>query len=204
MKLNRKMIISILVIAVLGLSSFVAWNQLFGPPSEVAVFETSMGTIEIQLDRQKAPITVENFVKYVKTSYYDGTVFHRVMPGFVIQGGGYTTTAEKVAGAPIKLESNNGLKNLAGTIAMARTDDPDSATSQFFINLVDDPDLDYSTTYSGYAVFGKVVAGMSVVNSIAAVKTETRYIFFPSYNQTIPFPDWPIQDVVVTRAYMKP
>jgi peptidyl-prolyl cis-trans isomerase A (cyclophilin A) len=204
MKFSRKTIISILVIAILGLSSFVVWTQFFGPPKEVAVFETSLGNIEIQLDRQKAPITVENFVKYVKAGFYDGTVFHRVMPGFIIQGGGFTTTAEKATDAPIKLESNNGLRNLAGTIAMARTSVPDSATSEFFINLVDNLDLDYSSANSGYAVFGKVVTGINVVNLIATVKTETRNIFFPDYNQTYPFQNWPVQDVVVTKAYMKP
>ncbi|MDP2900598.1 MAG: peptidylprolyl isomerase [Candidatus Bathyarchaeota archaeon] len=205
MKLSRKAIVSILIIVVLGLSSIVVWTQFFAPPKEVAVFETSLGTIEIQLDRQKAPITVENFVKYVKAGFYNGTVIHRVEPNFVLQGGGFTATAEKTPGTPIKLESNNGLKNLAGTIAMARTSVPDSATSQFFINLVDNTDLDYSSTaLPGYAVFGKVVAGMSVVNSIAAVKTGTRGIFLPAYNQTYPFQNWPLQDVVVTGAYMKP
>jgi cyclophilin family peptidyl-prolyl cis-trans isomerase len=205
MKLSRRAIVSILIIVVLGLSSFVVWTQFFGQPKEVAVFETSMGTIEIELDRQKAPVTVDNFVKYVKAGFYDGTVIHRVEPGFVLQGGGFTATAEKAVGTPIKLESNNGLKNLAGTIAMARTSVPDSATSQFFINLVDNLELDYSSTAQpGYAVFGKVVAGMSVVDSIAAVNTGTRNIFFPAYNQTYPFLNWPVQDIFITRAYMKP
>lgn len=206
MKLTRNAIVSVAIIVVLGLSSFVAWTQFFGPPKEVAVFETSMGTIEIELDRQKAPLTVDNFVKYVKAGFYDGTVIHRVEPGFVLQGGGFTANAEKAAGLPpIKLESTNGLKNLAGTIAMARTSVPDSATSQFFINLVDNPDLNYaSTAQPGYAVFGKVVAGMSVVNSIAAVTTGTRNVFLPDYNQTYPFLNWPIQDIFITRAYLKP
>ncbi len=168
MKLTRKMIVSVAIIVVLGLSTFVAWTQFFGPQKEVAVFETSLGTIEIELDRQRAPLTVDNFVKYVKAGFYDGTVIHRVEPGFVLQGGGFTATAEKAAGLPpIRLESNNGLKNLAGTIAMARTSVPDSATSQFFVNLADNPDLNYvSTAQPGYAVFGKVVAADKLVRDV--------------------------------------
>jgi peptidyl-prolyl cis-trans isomerase A (cyclophilin A) len=205
MKLSRKAIISILVIVILTTSGVVVLSQLLGQPSEIVVFETSMGTIEIQLDRQHAPITVNNFVTYVKAGFYDGTVFHRVMPGFVVQGGGFVVNGtEKKTNIPIILESNNGLKNLVGTIAMARTNDVNSATSEFYINLIDNAGLDYSTNNPGYAVFGKVVSGMDVVNQIGLVKTATKNIFLPTYNQTLPFTDWPVQDIVIRRAYMKP
>jgi peptidyl-prolyl cis-trans isomerase A (cyclophilin A) len=206
MKFSRKALISILIIVVLATSSFVVWSQFLSAPTEIAVLETSMGTIEIQLERQKAPVTVDNFVKYVKTGFYDGTVIHRVKPGFVIQGGGYhTANVSKTTNAPIKLESHNGLKNSVGTIAMARTNVADSATSQFFINLADNTDLDYvSASNPGYAVFGKVVSGIEVVNNIVKVPTETRSIFLPDYNMTYPFDDWPKQDIVIIKAYMKP
>jgi cyclophilin family peptidyl-prolyl cis-trans isomerase len=206
MKLKRKALLSILIIVVLATSSIVVWSQFLSTPTEIVRMETSMGTIEVQLDRQKAPITVDNFVKYVKAGFYDGTVFHRVKPGFVIQGGGYDTSdVEKTTNAPIKLESHNGLKNTVGTIAMARTNVADSATSQFFINLADNTDLDYvSASNPGYAVFGKVVSGMDVVNKIAEVSTGTRNIFLPAYNITYPFEDWPKQDVIISKAYVKP
>jgi peptidyl-prolyl cis-trans isomerase A (cyclophilin A) len=132
---------------------------------------TSMGDITLELDAAKAPITVENFLSYVKAGHYSDTVFHRVIDGFMIQGGGMDVKlSEKPTRAPIKLESQNGLRNLRGTIAMARTGVPDSATSQFFINVVDNARLDYpSFDGHGYAVFGRVVAGMEVVDKIKAV-----------------------------------
>lgn len=206
MKLSRKALISILIIVVLGTSSLVVWSQFVSAPKEIAVLETSMGAIEIQLDRQKAPVTVDNFVKYIKTGFYDGTVFHRVKPEFVIQGGGFNTAnVEKTTNAPIKLESHNGLKNTVGTIAMARTNVGDSATSQFFINLVDNINLDYvSASNPGYAVFGKVVSGIEVIQKMADVPTEIRNIFLPAYNMTYPFDDWPKQDIVIIKAYLKP
>ncbi len=158
------------------------------------MLETTKGTIEIELNRAKAPITVDNFVNYVKESFYDGTIFHRVIPDFMIQGGGFTPDgAQKRTRQPIKLESKNGLKNTAGTITMARTNDPDSATSQFFINLIDNSFLNASPGNQGYAVFGAVTAGMETVKAIAAVKTATR----GSHG------DWPREDIVIKRAYMK-
>ena len=140
-----------------------------------ATIETSMGTITVELDDERAPATVENFVKYAADGFYDGTIFHRVIDGFMIQGGGFTRDMnQKDTRGPIRIESMNGLKNLRGTIAMARTMVPDSATSQFFINLVDNGFLDYKgpdpRTY-GYAVFGKVTDGMEVVDRIAKVRT---------------------------------
>jgi peptidyl-prolyl cis-trans isomerase A (cyclophilin A)/peptidyl-prolyl cis-trans isomerase B (cyclophilin B) len=140
-----------------------------------AAIETSMGTITLELDDAKAPETVANFVKYAKDGHYDGTIFHRVIDGFMIQGGGFTKDMnQKETRKPIRNEAMNGLKNVRGTIAMARTMVVDSATSQFFINLVDNSFLDFQSPTPqgfGYAVFGKVTDGMSVVDAIAKVKT---------------------------------
>jgi peptidyl-prolyl cis-trans isomerase A (cyclophilin A) len=132
---------------------------------------TSMGDIVVELDAAKAPKTVANFVEYVKAGHYDGTVFHRVIGNFMIQGGGMEPSLkEKPTRAPIPLESRNGLSNVRGTIAMARTSMPDSATAQFFINVVDNQNLD--SYGGGYAVFGKVVSGMETVDKIRAVPTK--------------------------------
>ncbi|MFY9510580.1 MAG: peptidylprolyl isomerase [Rubrivivax sp.] len=136
---------------------------------------TSAGDIVLELDREKAPKTVDNFVQYVKAGHYDGTIFHRVIPTFMIQGGGMKPDmSEKTTKAPIPLESKNGLQNLRGAVAMARTMDPNSATSQFFINVVDNAFLDQPNARdgNGYAVFGKVVDGMDVVDKIKAVPTK--------------------------------
>jgi peptidyl-prolyl cis-trans isomerase B (cyclophilin B) len=134
-----------------------------------------MGTITLELNEEKAPETVRNFVKYAEDGHYDGTIFHRVIDGFMIQGGGFTKAMnQKPTREPIRNEAMNGLKNERGTIAMARTMVVDSATSQFFINLVDNAFLDFSSPTPqgfGYAVFGKVIDGMNVVDSIAKVKT---------------------------------
>ena len=139
----------------------------------VVVMKTSMGEIQIKLYKEKAPVSVENFLAYVNKRFYDGTIFHRVIPTFMIQGGGYTADmTKKPTAAPIKNESQNGLKNTRGTLAMARTADPGSATAQFFINVVDNPGLDYPKPDGhGYAVFGEVIAGMDVVEKIKAVPT---------------------------------
>ncbi len=138
---------------------------------------TTAGDIVLQLDNEKAPKTVDNFVAYVKSGHYDGTIFHRVIDGFMIQGGGYKPDlSEKPTRAPIKLEADNGLDNRRGTIAMARTAAPDSATAQFFINVVDNTMLDKANARDGrgYAVFGKVVKGMDVVDKIRAVPTQEK------------------------------
>jgi peptidyl-prolyl cis-trans isomerase A (cyclophilin A) len=135
---------------------------------------TSLGDIVVELDQAKAPKTVDNFLQYVNAGHYDGTVFHRVIDNFMIQGGGMKADmSEKPTRAPIPLESRNGLTNLRGTLAMARTMDPNSATAQFFINLKDNAFLDQANSRdgNGYAVFGKVVAGMDVVDKIKAVPT---------------------------------
>lgn len=143
----------------------------------LVVMETSMGTVEIELNDEKAPETVKNFLSYVDNKFYDGTIFHRVINSFMVQGGGFTEgMKEKATKAPIKNEANNGLRNEEGTLAMARTMDPHSASSQFFINVADNAFLNHTAQNSqgwGYAVFGKVTNGMHVVNRIKMVKTGT-------------------------------
>lgn len=139
---------------------------------------TSKGAIHLELDRGRAPETVENFLRYAEEGHYDGTIFHRVIPGFMIQGGGFTTEMEqKPTHDPIPNEADNGLGNLRGTVAMARTSRPHSATSQFFINVEDNTQLDHRGKTArgwGYAVFGEVVEGMEVVDAIAGVETTSR------------------------------
>jgi cyclophilin family peptidyl-prolyl cis-trans isomerase len=142
---------------------------------EVAQGRTAFGTITIELEAEKAPISVRNFLKYVRSGHYEGTVFHRVIPGFMVQGGGFTPDLEeKPNQGPIKSEARNGLRNSRGTLAMARTNDPDSADSQFFINLRDNHRLDYGIGGAGYTVFGRVLEGMEVVDRIAMVPTSSR------------------------------
>jgi len=161
---------------------------------EIVIIETSKGTIEIELDRENAPLTVDNFLTYVNEGFYNGTIFHRVINGFMIQGGGFTSDGlPKGTHAPILLESNNGLKNTRGTIAMARTMDPNSATAQFFINVEDNSLLDYAPGNPGYAVFGKVISGMDVVDEIKGVETTSKH----------GAGDWPKEDVVLIRVYVK-
>lgn len=158
------------------------------------IFSTSLGDMTIELFADKAPITVKNFLAYVDSGFYNETTFHRVIPNFVIQGGGFASgMVKKDTYPPIKNEANNGLKNLRGTLSMARTSDINSATSQFFVNLKDNPMLDNNPNSFGYAVFGKVVAGMDVVDTIAQVPTGNRQIY-----QNVP-----IEDVVVKSAKRK-
>lgn len=152
-----------------------ATTESAAPAPRVAI-TTNMGRIVVELDPAKAPKSVANFLQYVDSGFYDGTVFHRVINNFMIQGGGFTADLQrKQTKAPIPNEANNGLSNLRGTIAMARTSDPNSATSQFFINTVDNPRLDFVSEQNaytwGYAVFGKVVEGMDVVDAIRASET---------------------------------
>lgn len=165
--------------------SFVIGAVLFTPATQAAeknpvvVIATSMGKIKVELDAQNAPISTKNFVEYVKAKHYDGTIFHRVIPAFMIQGGGMTKDLSPKPGAkdPIKNEAGNGLKNLEGTIAMARTNVVDSATDQFFINVKDNSFLDHRDDTDqgyGYAVFGKVLSGMDVVHKIEHVETSSQ------------------------------
>ncbi len=153
-------------------------TSLSGMPAWAAdkvnvLMSTSLGDVELELDRERAPITVENFVRYAESGYYDGTIFHRVIRDFMIQGGGYTPAMEKKSTQdPIQNEAKNGMKNIRGSIAMARTRDPHSATSQFYINHADNSNLDYPSYDGwGYAVFGEVVDGMDVVDAIASEPT---------------------------------
>jgi cyclophilin family peptidyl-prolyl cis-trans isomerase len=159
---------------------------------------TNLGAIDIELDTQRAPKTTENFLNYVDKGFYNGTVFHRVIPSFMIQGGGFGSgLKQKKTDAPIINEADNGLKNTAGTIAMARTASPHSASTQFFINTVDNSFLnhrDKTTQGWGYAVFGKVTKGMDVVNKIEAVATTNDG----------PHQNVPAQDVVITKAERLP
>lgn len=153
--------------------------------------KTSFGNITLELYSDKAPKTVENFLHYVKEGHFKGTVFHRVIPGFMIQGGGFDKTLQqKPTKQPIENEAANGLKNEIGTIAMARTSDPHSASAQFFINVADNVPLNHTPTNFGYAVFGKVTKGMDIVNKIAAVPTGNR-----GGHQNVPVEDVLIEDV---------
>ena len=172
----RNLIVRNLVAAsIIAFASLSAIAQVKASAPRVAL-ETSEGNIVLELDPKAAPKTVDNFLTYVKDGFYNGTVFHRVMSGFMIQGGGFTADMkEKRTRGTIPLESQNGLKNTRGTVAMARRGDPNSASSQFFINLVDNARLDYpNPDGNGYAVFGKVVEGMDVVDKIKAAPTDTR------------------------------
>lgn len=154
-------------------------------------FETNHGGFTLELDADKAPETVANFLQYVDDGFFDGLVFHRVIPGFMIQGGGLDAEmAQKTGRAPIRNEAKNGLKNLRGTVAMARTNDVNSATSQFFVNLVDNAFLDNAPGNFGYAVFGKVVDGLETIDAIAKVKTTRRR----------GHDDVPAEDVVIRSA----
>jgi len=144
----------------------------------VVTMSTSKGNIRIELDAEKAPITTKNFLDYVNEGYFDGLIFHRVIPGFMIQGGGFDSgMSQKKAKSPIKNEAGNGLKNVTGSIAMARTNVVDSATAQFFINVKDNEFLNHKNTSAdgyGYAVFGQVIEGMDIVQTIKTVKTSIR------------------------------
>lgn len=144
-----------------------------GKHNPVLLMETNQGNVKLELFEKEAPASVRNFLEYTKSGFYNGTIFHRVIPGFMIQGGGFSTEfKQKATRPPVKNEAANGLKNLRGTLAMARTGNPDSATAQFFINVVNNDMLNRpSPDGHGYAVFGKVIQGMDVVDKISAVKT---------------------------------
>lgn len=174
---------------VVALAGAPAWAQK-------VTLATSAGDIVLELDAARAPKSVANFVDYVKAGHYDGTVFHRVIPDFMIQGGGFTADmAQKPTRAPIPLESRNGLSNTRGTVAMARTMVPDSATAQFFVNVKDNPFLDAANARdgAGYAVFGKVVKGMDVVDKIRGVATGSRG----------PHQNVPLEPVIIRKATLE-
>lgn len=176
-----------------------AYTKPYEPAEMIGTFHariaTSMGDIVVALDGDKAPISVQNFLQYAEDGHYDRTIFHRVVGGFVIQGGGYSQyLSERPTREPIAYEAHNGLKNERGTIAMARTSDPESATSQFYINLKDNPALDHSVTdlgaRPGYTVFGRVIEGMDVADAIGAVETGPGGVFSSEV---------PVTPIVITR-----
>ncbi|HUW17718.1 MAG TPA: peptidylprolyl isomerase [Sedimentisphaerales bacterium] len=188
-------------VAVFQKPNFVVADQARKPKEAImeakrVKLETSKGDIIIELDEKSAPVTVKNFLQYVEEGFYNGTIFHRVIPNFMIQGGGFTPDmAQKETHPPIVNEAANGLKNLRGTLAMARTSNPNSATCQFFINQKDNNFLDYVENRSpGYTVFAKVVEGMSVVDAIVAVKTGQKGMF----------KDVPVEPVVIKSAKVVP
>lgn len=206
--------LALLTLALLPLLANCEPKKTVGVPAAAAAakttkvrLKTSKGDIVLALDAEKAPITVANFLSYVSKKHYDGTVFHRVIDGFMIQGGGFAVDGknlvEKESGKGIKNESQNGLKNDSGTIAMARTNDPDSATAQFFINVNDNAALNYPSN-NGYAVFGKVIEGMDVVNKIKSVSTGTASLTMinPTSGQKVSLPSTnvPTENVVITSA----
>jgi peptidyl-prolyl cis-trans isomerase A (cyclophilin A) len=155
--------------------------------------ETSMGEIVVELNRMRAPASVNNFLRYVLEGEYNGTIFHRVMPGFVVQGGGYTKDIEeKTMHASVCNESGNGLKNITGTIAMARYADPHTATRQFYFNMNDNASLDPNSRSWGYSVFGEVISGMEVLEAIAEMKT--------GYSEDLDAEDVPVEVIMLIRA----
>jgi peptidyl-prolyl cis-trans isomerase B (cyclophilin B) len=171
-----------LIFILIVLGTFITYGVAKATADNPKVeMETSKGKFVIELIPGKAPETVKNFLNYVGAKFYDGTIFHRVIPNFMIQGGGFTSDMKKKsAGTPIKNEADNGLKNERGTIAMARTGDPHSATAQFFINTVNNDFLNHKSKTQqgwGYVVFGKVISGMEVIDAISAVKTVTRGMY---------------------------
>ena len=188
----RKIITLCLSLAVALVLGFSAQAQAGG--KNMVTLQTNKGDIVLELDAEKAPNTVKNFLEYAKAGFYDGTIFHRVIPGFMIQGGGFTADMnQKATNAPIENEANNGLKNNKYTIAMARTSAPHSATAQFFINVADNGFLNFTSPTMqgwGYAVFGKVVKGEDVVDSIARVRTTSHY----------PHQDVPVEPVIINKA----
>jgi peptidyl-prolyl cis-trans isomerase A (cyclophilin A) len=160
----------------------------------LVIIETSHGTVELEMLADKAPVSVKNFLDYVDAGFYDGTIFHRVIPGFMVQGGGFAEgMKEKDTQPPITNEADNGEKNLRATLSMARTQEKDSATSQFFINVADNAFLDHGSRDFGYAVFARVASGMDVVDKLVAVPTQTR-----GFHQ-----DVPVETVAIVSARRK-
>ncbi|WNN44664.1 MULTISPECIES: peptidylprolyl isomerase A [Winslowiella] len=182
------------VATVLALSTISA-SAIAAKGDTHVLLTTSAGNIELELDNQKAPVSVKNFVDYVNNGFYNNTTFHRVIPGFMVQGGGFTSDMQqKPANSPIKNEADNGLRNVRGSIAMARTAEKDSATSQFFINVADNAFLDHGQRDFGYAVFGKVIKGMDVADKISQVKTDN----------VGPYQNVPSKPVVILSAKVLP
>ena len=198
--MNRKFLLSmVLMLISVPQLTLSAGKDCFPPEMipdnlfPIVELTTSMGVIEVELNRMRAPVTSNNFLRYVLEGEYDGTIFHRVMPGFVVQGGGYTVDIEeKTLHEDIFNESGNGLKNNTGSIAMARYDDPHSATRQFYFNMNNNTSLDPNSKSWGYTVFGTVVSGMEVLEAIAAVET--------GYSEALGAEDVPLTPVLLIKA----
>jgi cyclophilin family peptidyl-prolyl cis-trans isomerase len=194
MNVFKRVCVMMLAMCTMGIVALPSFAEEDKAMDNVVLMKTNKGDIKIKLNADKAPVSVQNFLTYVNEGFYDGTIFHRVITNFMIQGGGFNLDfTQKKTHDPIKNEADNGLKNTRGTIAMARTSDPDSATAQFFINLVDNSFLDFkSATPSGYgyAVFGEVIDGMDVVDAIAASRTATK----DGYN------DVPVEPIQITSV----
>jgi peptidyl-prolyl cis-trans isomerase A (cyclophilin A) len=196
----KKFILSTLMILIsVPVTSWSADKDCFPPEMipdnmfPIVKLETSMGDVEVELNRMRAPITSNNFLRYVLEGEYDGTIFHRVMPGFVVQGGGYTKDIEEKTLHPnILNESGNGLKNIPGSIAMARYEDPHSASRQFFFNMANNTSLNPGSSNWGYTVFGEVVSGMDVLEAIAEVQT--------GYSEALDAEDVPLEPVLLIKA----
>jgi peptidyl-prolyl cis-trans isomerase A (cyclophilin A) len=186
----KSKLVCLLFIIVFSLAGNSVWAK-----NRVVLLETNMGNIEIELFDKQAPLGAANFLNYVDSGFYKGVIFHRVIPGFMVQGGGFDKNMnKKEPKQPIKNEANNGKKNVRGTLCYARTQDINSATSQFFINLVDNSFLDYKNDRQyGYAVFGKVIKGMKVVDAIAKVKT----------GRVKMYKDVPLKSVIIIKAARK-
>jgi len=198
-----KQLLGIVLLALTGMVPATAFTQDNNPDAKgsgmvTVTMQTNKGVITLELDGNKAPDTVANFVAYASAGHYDGTIFHRVIPGFMIQGGGFDADRQQTStNAPVKNEANNGLKNVTGSIAMARTSDPHSASAQFFINVKDNSFLDHSAPTPsgwGYAVFGKVTDGMDVVRTIESVPTGNK-----SGHQDVPLEAVVIEKVTVAE-----
>ncbi len=189
----------LMVVGVVAAASMPGTAALQQNPT--VVIDTSMGKITAELFADKAPVTVKNFLGYVDDKFYDGTVFHRVIPTFMVQGGGFEPgMKQKKTKDPIKNEAGNGLSNQRGTLAMARTSNPDSATSQFFINVADNKRLDRSDEDAGYCVFGRVTDGMDVVDKIRMVKTGTKVqkgVEVGGKTIDVPHGNVPVDDIIV-------
>lgn len=196
---SKRFLSIVLVLLALPMTAWAVKKDCF-PPDQIpdnmfptVKLETTMGDIVVELNRMRAPITTNNFLRYVLEGEYDGTIFHRVMPGFVVQGGGYTKDIdERTEHEAIFNESGNGLENITGSIAMARFDDPHSATRQFYFNMANNASLDPNSRNWGYAVFGMVISGMDVLEAIAGVET--------GYSEALDAEDVPKEPVILIKA----
>jgi cyclophilin family peptidyl-prolyl cis-trans isomerase len=188
------------LIYVFSAAALLGFSACSRAPNPVVLIDTSMGPIKVELYESRAPITVKNFLKYADDKFYDGTIFHRVIPTFMIQGGGFMPDmVEKKTRSTIPNESSNGLTNDRGTLAMARTSEPNSASSQFFINVKDNSFLNRAEAQDkvGYAVFGKVIEGMDLVDKIKEVPTKTDLVDVPAAGRKMPMEDVPVEPVII-------